>query len=173
MGRLLFPSSIGYIFPVWVKCVVVLFARQLASRKCRLYKVDDYRNSPTTNILYWCIHFFYRWPATKLFLKESILLNAVLVDRNVQTSIVFDQSCANCFESVRGILCFLRLSHLLYVIWVKIFNMNRYISKGWGEGGGRGDVGAALVSAITVNENHWLLLTLPAKSDRINKYIIK
>ena len=52
--------------------------------------------------------------------------------------------------------------------------MNRYISKGWGEGGGgRGDVGAALVSAITVNENHWLLLTLPAKSDRINKYIIK
>ena len=46
-GRLLYSSGRGYIFAVWVKCVVVLFARQLAPRKCRLSKVDDYRNSST------------------------------------------------------------------------------------------------------------------------------
>ena len=46
-GRLLYPSRRSYIFAVWVKCVVVLFARQLVPRKCRLSKVDDYRNSST------------------------------------------------------------------------------------------------------------------------------
>ena len=37
-----------------------------------------------------------------------------------------------------------------------VINMNRYISKRGGGGGGGGR--AALVSAITANENHWLLL---------------
>ena len=40
---------------------------------------------------------------------------------------------------LKGLLRFLLLSHLLYVLCVKISNMNRYVSKR----------GAALVSAIT------------------------
>ena len=43
----------------------------------------------------------------------------------------FDQSCVNRPETVHGTLRFLYLSHLLYGIWVKIFPMNRYISKSY------------------------------------------
>ena len=92
------------------------------------FEVHPCERGPTSSNRALNYSFFYRWPSTKLFVKESILLNAVLVNKNVQASIVFDQSCANCFESVRGILRFLLLSHLLYVIWVKMVNMNRYIS---------------------------------------------
>ena len=44
---------------------------------------------------------------------------------------VFDQSCVNRAETVHGTLRFLYLSHLLYGICVKIFIMNRYISKSY------------------------------------------
>ena len=43
----------------------------------------------------------------------------------------FDQSCVNWTETVHGTLHFLYLSHLLYEIHVKIFIMNRYISKSY------------------------------------------
>ena len=41
------------------------------------------------------------------------------------------QSCVNRTETVHGTLRFLYLSHLLYGICVKIFIMNRYISKSY------------------------------------------
>ena len=44
---------------------------------------------------------------------------------------MFDQSCVNRAETVHGTLRFLYLSHLLYGICVKIFIMNRYISKSY------------------------------------------
>ena len=49
VGRLLYPASRGYIFAVWVKCVVVsLFTRQLAPWKCWLcLQIGNYRKSPT------------------------------------------------------------------------------------------------------------------------------
>ena len=40
-------------------------------------------------------------------------------------------NCVNPTETVHGTLRFLYLSHLLYGIWVKIFIMNRYISKSY------------------------------------------
>ena len=43
----------------------------------------------------------------------------------------FDQSCVNRTETVHGTLRFLYLSHPLYGICVKIFIMNRYISKSY------------------------------------------
>ena len=46
----------------------------------------------------------------------------------------FDQSCVNRAESVLGALRFLYLSHLLYGICMKIFIMNRYISKSYTTG---------------------------------------
>ena len=33
-GRLLYPVSRGYIFPVWVKCLAALFAQHLTLGKC-------------------------------------------------------------------------------------------------------------------------------------------
>ena len=41
------------------------------------------------------------------------------------------QSCVNRLETTHGTLRFLYLSHLLYGICVKIFIMNRYISKSY------------------------------------------
>lgn len=58
----LYSSSRGYIFAVLVNWVVVFFARHLPPRKCKLCKVDDYRNTTTVKF---CTDVFlvHKWPS--------------------------------------------------------------------------------------------------------------
>ena len=59
---------------------------------------------------------------------KSFLWFRINYSRNLEC---FDQSYVNRPETVHGTLRFLYLSHLLYGICVKIFIMNRYISKSY------------------------------------------
>ena len=62
------------------------------------------------------------------FLLNLFLWFGINYSRNWEC---FDQSCVNRPETAHGNLRFLYLSHLLYGICVKIFLMNRYISKSY------------------------------------------
>ena len=65
-GKSLYSSSRSYIFAVLVNWVVVFFARHLPPRKCKLCKVDDYRNTTTVKF---CTDVFLvrKWPSIKRF----------------------------------------------------------------------------------------------------------
>ena len=85
------------------------------------------------------------------FLLNLFLRFRIYYSRNWEC---FDQSSVNRPETVHGTLRFLYLSHLLYGICVKIFLMNRYISKSYTTSKNAIDRqyterGAAVVSTIT------------------------
>ena len=69
----------------------------------------------------------------RIYYNSNLLLNLFLWFRitTSRNGECFDQSCVNRTESVHETFRFLYLSHPLYRIWVKIFIMNRYISKSY------------------------------------------
>ena len=111
------PSAIK--FKKWLECASVNWsnvlliskayfpARQIKWTECKKWKRNSEKFNFWLNIFLWFrINYSRNWEC-------------------------LDQCCVSRTETVHGTLRLLYLSHLLYGICVKIFNMNRYISKSY------------------------------------------